>query len=366
MAINYGTKLSDLRLRRLGIDRDPSLYIERSALTERYEKRATGAATRYALGAMQEVEPRYTEISIEECVRIANQLINGLKSESKTAEFRLQGSVPLNTHIRGVSDVDFLVILGFYFWYDRDGVKASLYTPHDISMLFEVTSLRRSCEEILRTKFPAVTVDVSGSKSIRLSGGSLRREIDVVPSSWFNSKDYQRLESEHYRGVSILDESVPQMIHNYPFLHIKQISDKDVRCNGGAKMAVRLLKNIKNDSDQDIRLSSYELASVVWHAADVAVTDRPGFEMGVLAGIDLHLSALISDYASTCALRTPDNTRAIIDEPAKFLALVKLSQEVSALANAVLSEAPSALRNALGLPPASSRRVLSELYIPAV
>jgi hypothetical protein len=365
MAINYGTQLSNLRLRRLGIDRDPGLIFERGALTESYERRATGSATKYALGGMQEVTPRYTEISVEECERIANQLIGGLATESKTAEFRLQGSVPLNTHIRGVSDVDFLVLLGRYVTFDRTGGKANTYVPIDVSMLAEVTSLRRSCERILKAKFPAVKVDASGSKSIRLSGGSLRREIDVVPSHWYDSKNYQDYGSEHYRGVSILDEEVPTLVDNYPFLHIKEITDKDLRCSGGAKMGIRLLKNIKNDSDQDIKLSSYETAALVWHAVDSAILYRPGFEMTILAGLDLHLTALSSDYQGTSALRTPDGTRAIIDEPAKFLAMVKLSQEVTALSDAVLGEAPSLMRSALGLPRASSRKVLAEMHIPA-
>jgi hypothetical protein len=364
VAVNYGTKLADLRLRRLGIDRDPSVYFERSGIVEKYEGRATGSATRYALGAMQEVSPRYTEISVEECERIANQLVKGLDEVGQTAEFRLQGSVPLNTHIRGVSDVDFLVLLGRYFTYDRSGPAANSYYPYAGSMLEDVTALRRRCEAILASKFPAVKVDTNGSKAIRLSGGSLRREIDVVPSHWFNSLEYQRTYDESYRGVSILDESIPRLMDNYPFLHIKKINEKDSMCTGGAKMAIRLLKNIKNDSDQGIRLSSYECAGLMWHANNQLITSRNGYEMQVLGGTELHLTALSTDYAGTCALRTPDNTRCIIDEPSKFLDLVKLAQEVSALAVAVAAEAPPTLRDYAGASRPDRRKVLTEMYIP--
>lgn len=364
MPINYGTKLDDLRSRRLGIDRDPSLYLERSALREGYERRITGAATRYALGAMAEVNPRYTEISVEECVRIASQLVKGLAAEVKSADYRLQGSVPLNTHIRGVSDVDFLVLLGRYVTFDRDGPLASTYTPCDISMLREVTALRRSCESILKSKFPAAKVDTSGNKSIKLSGGSLKREIDVVPSHWDDNGDYQRTLSENFRGVCILDESVPELVTNLPFLHIKQINEKDAACSGGAKMAIRLLKNIKSDSDQDIRLSSYEIAGLMWHASSALIYNRSGFEMSVLGGTDIHLTSLVSNYSTTTGLQTPDGTRVIVDGPAKFQALIKLSQEVTALTDAVLGEGPSTLRRTLGLPPATSRQMLSEWYVP--
>ncbi|HEX8579758.1 MAG TPA: hypothetical protein VF655_09230 [Allosphingosinicella sp.] len=364
MAINYGIKLGDLRQRRLGIDRDPSVYFERSSIVEKYEGRATGTATKYALGAMEQVTPRYTEISVEECERIASQLIKGLGDIGQTAEFRLQGSVPLNTHIRGVSDVDFLVLHGRYFTYDRDGPAANTYYPYSGSILQEVTQLRRRCESILDNKFPAVKVDTSGGKAIRMSGGSLRREIDVVPAHWFDSVDFQRSRDESFRGVAILDESVPELVDNYPFLHIRRIEEKDGRCVGGPKMAIRLLKNIKNDSDQEIRLSSYEVAGLMWHAHNHLVTNTPGYEMRVLGGTDIHLSALASDYSGTRALRTPDGTRFLIDEPAKFLELVKLAQEVSALTTAVANEAPSPFNKLGGSPVPDRRKVLTEMYIP--
>ena len=71
---------------------------------------------RYAVGAMQEVSKRYTEISIETAKRIEKQLEPRLlNNHNIVTEYRLQGSVPLNIHIKGVSDVDLLVLNKSYY-----------------------------------------------------------------------------------------------------------------------------------------------------------------------------------------------------------------------------------------------------------
>jgi tRNA nucleotidyltransferase (CCA-adding enzyme) len=76
---------------------------------------------------MQEVDPVYTRVSIETGKRIENQLSNRLEKKEITASFRLQGSVPLNIHIKGVSDVDILTIDEQLFVFSNEGSKANSY-----------------------------------------------------------------------------------------------------------------------------------------------------------------------------------------------------------------------------------------------
>src|SRR5690606_4201415 len=112
--------------------------------SERYEKRASTTATRYALGAMQEVDPEYTRIGKEEADRVSDAIRTGLRDLGSYAEYRLQGSVPLNVHIRGASDVDLLVLLGEWLTYDRDGVRANTYSAYTKpgTVLDDVVELR--------------------------------------------------------------------------------------------------------------------------------------------------------------------------------------------------------------------------------
>lgn len=338
MAIDYGSSLGRLRARRLGYDRDPGAIVEAMAKRERYEGRASSAATRYALGAMQAVDPDYTRICREEADRVIAQLEGGLAAVSKTADYRLQGSVPLDVHIRGSSDVDLLVLHGTYITFDAAGARSHTYTPLALSMLAEVIALRSSCEDVLARRNWGATVDTSGSKAIRLSGGAFKREIDVVPAHWNDGVAYQASLVEHDRAVCILDKSGPELLSNLPFLHMRRVEEKDRRTGGGAKMAIRLLKNIKADVDKSIALSSFELAGLAWNCPDEQLWREPTSDLAVLEGIERYLSALASNYSAAVLLRTPDGSRFLIDEPSKFTALVALAAEVSALASAVLAE----------------------------
>ena len=106
-------RINRLRSRRSGLDRSAVIamdakdfIVNRSLTKEAWEHRVKDKPnTTFALGAMQEVDPTYTRISIETAERVSNQLS---KRTSGNLEFELQGSVPLNVHIRGVSDVDLL------------------------------------------------------------------------------------------------------------------------------------------------------------------------------------------------------------------------------------------------------------------
>lgn len=339
MSIDYGNRLSRLRVRRSGETAGNISLNSALMKTEHYERRTATTATRYALGSMQEVDPDYTRVGIEESDRVKEQLRSGLNDVSTYAYYRLQGSLPLNVHIRGVSDVDMLVLLGPWLTYDRSGSRANSYGSYvGQGVLYDVIALRTNCEDILKRRYWGANVDTSGDKSIKLSGGSFRRDVDVVPSHWNDTSTYQITGNEADRGVGILDKSVPEIIQNLPFLHIAKIEEKDRVTSGGAKRAIRLLKNLKADTDRDIALSSYDIASLMWHCEDHLIAVQPWHELSVLAGTDAHLARLAADYEYASSLRTPDNTRRIINEVSKFSSLVALSQEVSALADAVLAE----------------------------
>ncbi len=133
MARNIQDRLSGLSSRRKGVDSISKARITvhaqdellaKSLTEEKWQKRATTQPyTRYALGAMQAVDAAYTQKSKDEAERVAQQLRSGL---SVSVETRLQGSVPLDVHIRGVSDVDLLVLDTSFYTYDVLGAKAQL------------------------------------------------------------------------------------------------------------------------------------------------------------------------------------------------------------------------------------------------
>lgn len=338
MAVDYADSLRRLRSRRLGIDRDFSRVIDALNKSESYERRVQTSATKYALGAMAAVDPEYTQTSYDEGQRVIDILTSGLAALNRTAEFEFQGSVPLNVHIRGVSDIDLLVLDGAMITYNKFGPSAHLYHTVPSPIINNIVELRNNCEDILERRFYGAKVDKTGSKSIKLSGGAFKRQVDVVPSHWSDRFEYQASGQKHDREVYILDKSVPKMVSNLPFFHMKKINDKDLIANGGAKMAIRLLKNLMEDSSQKISLSSYDVASMIWHCPDHFVKFNWLGEMSVLVGTEQFVADLSVNTVLAKSLRTPDNTRDIFDTEEKLTALNKIAAELSKLVKAVEDE----------------------------
>lgn len=340
---NYTQKLANMRNRRLGLDSTNGLsksasFIEAAALTEAYETRAKTEAIKYALGAMQALEPKYTQISFQEGERVRNQLNTGLQNAGIPAAFDYQGSVPLNVHIRLASDIDLLVLHGGFVTVDWTGPKASTYSTLPNSVLGDMLVLRSQCEQILDQKFPAVTVDKSGAKSISLSGGSLQRKVDVVPGHWHDTATYQNTKAKHDREVKILNKDEGTLISNRPFLHMLRIEEKNLVTNDGVKKVTRLLKSIRKDAVKDIKLSSYDIAALVWNFDNDALNKPYYLELSLVAETQRHLQYLVDNPGFTKTLVAPDLSRKIIDSPEKVLALQLLKMEVDQLAEDIARE----------------------------
>jgi hypothetical protein len=351
MAKDINQRLSSLQSRRSGTDA-PSLgklsldeqlnVISKGLITESWQKRATQQPhTRYALGAMQAVGADYTRISIETAERVGKQL----KSKLTTAiDFRLQGSVPLDVHIRGVSDVDLLTLDDTFFTYATAGTRSigGWYTsPTTKTSLGVLLALRADAERVLKAAYPAAKVDCSGGKAISLSGGSLARPVDVVPAHWWDTVQYQASGQEHDRGVTILNKKVPETINNLPFTHIKRVHDRDAMCLGGLKKAIRLTKNVKNDADNETsaaKLPSFDIAALLYHADQAALTYGYTYELAILQETQRFLDWCYCNQSASKLLRTPDGSRFILDTEAKMSGLLTISSEMDKLAAAVAKE----------------------------
>ncbi|BBE72973.1 hypothetical protein [Oharaeibacter diazotrophicus] len=379
MARDINKRLNQLRIRRLGTDRLGQLnetardeVIAKSYLEEEYQKRAENQPyTRYALGAMQEVDKDYTRISIETAQRVGNQLENGLTSKGFSVEFRLQGSVPLNVHIRGVSDVDLLNLDTSFYTYHTQGARsrAGLYTtPTSKTSIGVLSALRSEAEKILEARFPTATVDKSGGKAISISGGSLARPVDVVPSHWYDTLEYQSSNQERDRGVTILNKKVPVTIDNLPFVHIHRVHTRDDQTLGGLKKAIRLCKNVKNDAIEEgktIVFPSFDIAATMYHANLDALRASYINELGVLAETQRFLDELYHDGEKAKSLMVPDGSRRIFDTDEKYQGMRVLSLEMDDLAREVAKEQDILLSRRPEFSLSDGRIVLSKAYVPA-
>jgi hypothetical protein len=358
MATDVTSKLAQLRARRQGPSRVQMESVSASItkrdamfadppLQEDWEQRgSTGQQwTRYALGAMQAVSRRYTEISEETGTRVANQLRDRLKAAGINVDFKLQGSVPLNVHIKGVSDVDLLAISADLLTYAPAGVKAQqgYYGSTSRTSVGVLREIRLQVEVDLEAAFPQADVDKSRAKAVKVSGGSLQRSVDVVPSHWFDTLDYQASGRPEDRGVTIFNKATGETLANFPFLHIDRIGSRCDSIGGGLRKAIRLCKSLKADSERDIQLSSYDLGAIMFHADMSALRLGQYSDLTVLAETQRHLDWLLANPAQADLLRVPDNSRAIFESSKKRDWLLNLSLDVNDLLSNVYDENASGL-----------------------
>jgi hypothetical protein len=175
-------------------------------------------------------------------------------------------------------------------------------------------------------------VDDSGPRSVKISGGSLSRTIDVVPANWYNTNDYAEKKHKVYRGVQILNADKPDTETDQPFIHGLLINYKDDNTLGNTRKLVRLLKSLKYDSDGRADMSSYDIESIVYRMADADMQKQRGEEIPLAYACWQWLKKLEDNQELREGLDVPDGKRKIFTEGKATLAqLTALRKELERL-----------------------------------
>jgi hypothetical protein len=317
-------RIDRLRARRI----DPKMGFSK-ALNEVYERIHEDDAVRYAIGAMQPIDSEYTKNTYLESERVQNQLTGGYKAIERRVEYEHQGSVTSDTHIKAHSDIDLLVLETRFVSLEHPLQPSSPYQGEPLQDLFE---LRATAEKTLCNAYPAANVDCSGAKAVALSGGSLRRKIDVVFASWLDTPEYKNGLGDHYRGVSILDKNEKKRISNKPYLHNQRIDARDAAEGGSLRKVIRLLKSLKYDADQPVSFSSYDIAAVAWAAPDNHWATPYSQDLLLVEHACNWLDYLVQERIYAATLSVPNATRKIFcDQGASFGGLEELRRELHGL-----------------------------------
>lgn len=311
----------------------------RSILAMEAFKKEFDEYTRYAITAMKQIDPTYTQKLIEQGNRIENQLQKRLQAEYPDIEFRRQGSVSNNTHIRYSSDVDVLVLID-KFHFLEEPLKPS--RPYKGDPDQDLLDLREYCVQHLDKAFPEANIDNEGANSIEIEGGSLYCKVDVVPASWLDTVNFTTYGNEFYRGVQILNKKEKKRNKNYPFLYNHLLDLQDQERNGIPRMMIRLLKTLKADAldeGNEIDFSSYDIASLVYRLPDSYL---PPYNQP-LSIINNLLSWIYDVYQNQNLqneLKVIDDSRVIFDKNYKLTELASLYKELYELYENMNSENP--------------------------
>lgn len=342
--MNYSDKIAHLRDRRQGLYTRDGIYNFTEAVTtsrklEKFASINEPESVKYALGAMQRVDDEYTQNTYAEGNRVRDRLAEGLSAASIPVTFEYQGSVPLDVHVRGNSDIDLLVLHdGFITVAPEVNQQYSYNDYKGKSPADELRDLRKESINILERRYYTANVDKSGSKSISLSGGSLKRVVDVVPSHWHDTLAWKQTRDIRHREIRILDSQNGICLKNRPFMHIKTIADKCNVTGGALRKVIRLLKNLRYDASSEIKLSSYDIASIAWHMTPQELAVPFGVDLLLVDRARVHLKYIIDNEVYRTKLWVPDGSRLIYDTQEKLKATAELYKEIEQLANDVYKE----------------------------
>lgn len=286
-------------------------------------------SVRYLLGAMEPVEASYTKKTYEEGGRIQNQVSIGLATVSLSAEYEYQGSITKNTHIKAYSDID-LLVLETRFHSLQPPQQPSIPYPGD--PIKDLLQIRATCITHLRSAFPKAVVDDSGPRSIKISGGSLARVVDIVPANWYDTVRYAEKQQKIWRGVHILNAHKPDREADQPFLHGAWIEHKDNETTGNARKLIRLLKSLKYDSEDKVTMSSFDIESLVFRMPSTDMMHLRGEEIPLSVACWLWLKKVEDNQPLRDGLEVPDSKRKIFEAgKATVFQLTALRQELESL-----------------------------------
>jgi len=331
---NYKKRIENLKARR------QDTLTKAIIVSEAFNKSTYGETIKYVYESMQEIDPKYTARTYEICDKIKGHLTSGLKETGISVQFDYQGSVPTNTHIRLHSDIDLLTV--HYNFYSLEPPQVPTF-PYYGDTVQDLKNMREKVHIILDSVYSACTIDNSGSKALSISGGSLQRKVDLVICNWYDSVNYTQTLKKFHRGIQVLDRDNSRRILNYPFAHIENLNNKDTQVLGNLKRLIRFLKTLKIDAKEesgvDIKLSSYDLASLIYRMDNSELMLFGTKRLQLLNNCRDYFNKIISDSSFRESLEVVNNTRKIFcDDGAKVEDLVKLKSELDDIIADILVE----------------------------
>lgn len=275
-SINYSRRITNLKDR---YNPDRTQLFESRVFSE--TSGVDGDTKKYVRMAMMAVDDDYTQKSKQ----AGEAAKKHLQNELTNVDYRYQGSVMTDTHIKGASDIDLLVLCNKFNHTEITRVQKELEDTanHSYTELTNLRSysnrfsrytgncnedlrqLRLSIERIMKANYNIC--DTTKPKSVKITNQNLHRDVDVVTSCWYDTYYYVvNGENETDRAISIYDkDSNTDKGPDYPFLSIDRINNRSAYTNGRLKRMIRFLKNVRTDSDQTIDLNSFEINAICYN-----------------------------------------------------------------------------------------------------
>lgn len=319
--LNYSKRLNNLRTRKF------DSVLNESTLSKAFDSYDMPENLKYLMESMRPIDKKYNDITLQASENVRNHLERELKLHFDR-DYRTQGSVICGTNIQLHSDIDLLSIIARYHYLPPNVPVPNPYTESDPKI--DIEQLREQATKIMKATYDQV--DTTGAKSIWIYNKNLRRKVDIVFAYWYNSEQYLLHNSEYYRGVQLYDFPARERQYpDYPFAHIQNVNWKGDNTNDGSRRGVRLLKNLKADSDQKIDLSSFQLTTIVHSIENALLQYRLGSEWSIGKVVSEEMNTLIEIPTYRKQVKSPNGTEYPFSEDSTVSEIKKLKADLDEL-----------------------------------
>lgn len=320
MAIkNYTQRLANLQSRKFDSELNESLISKSFSSTDIPDN------VKYMVESMRPIDNRYNEKTIEAAQRVQSHLEKGFNLHFKRA-YRTQGSVRTRTNIKVHSDFDLLVIIDRYH-YPQKVDPNNTYTSSDPNE--DIIEMRKQAVKILKEIYDEV--DDSGEKSISIYNKSLKRKVDIVFCFWFHSDKYNETKNEYYRGIYLYKFPTKTRIKDFPFATIQNVNFKGDSTSDGSRRGIRLLKNLKADSETKICLSSFHLTTIVHSIENILINYSHGEELKIAQEISKELKKLCNNSEYRKSVKSPNGIESPLADDNLLPELKKIMADLDSL-----------------------------------
>lgn len=328
---------------------NPENYVFEKSFIDELSSISYSDALTFVRISMKAVEPSYTQRTKE----AGDKAKQHLDTELIDKTFKYQGSVMTDTHIKGYSDIDLLVISEKFFTYDSYRINQILDNYEEKSKFLnesirklesersgnsysgnahsDLKKLRLDSEIILQRKYS--NCDITKPKSIKIKNLNLNREVDIVIANWYDDVTSIINDKGEYRGIQIYDkENNKKCDADYPFLSIKRINDRSSDTNGRLKKMIRFMKNVKAHSGYEVDLSSFDINAVCYDIKSSKYSNLPYYEL--VKVIYNQLNSICNDTNHADNLESVDGREYIFRyQPNKIVNLKILLKEIESIYN---------------------------------
>jgi len=317
--LDYNRRLANLQSRKY----DPGL--REYAVTNKFSASDIPADVKYLFESMKAIGEKYNAKTIQAAENVKTHLERDLKLHFARA-YRTQGSVRTNTNIRVHSDFDLLTIIDKYFYPQTStGITYTESEPNT-----DIEDLRRQATSIMKAQYDKV--DDKGEKCITIENQNLNRKVDIVFAFWYNPDNYRDSNDEYYRGVYLYNFEEKTKHRDFPFATIHNVNYKGEQTYDGMRKGIRLLKNLKADSDTEFKLlKSFQLTSIVYQIESNLLMYNAGDELRIATVVSEQLKKLINDPIYRVALSSPNGVEKPLYSPDTVPEMVKLKADLDLL-----------------------------------